>query len=68
MNKKKNILAIGSLGKQKLTVWNITTGNQITDFSASTMNSKAITAIAFDELGSKLLIGDSKGRIYGWNP
>lgn len=67
VNKKKNILAIGSLGKQKLTVWNITTGNQITDFSASTMNSKAITAIAFDELGSKLLIGDSKGRIYGWN-
>ncbi len=64
---KKNILAIGSLGKVKLTLWDIATGEQIADFSKSTMNSKAITAIAFNDLGSKVLIGDSKGRIYGWN-
>lgn len=66
-NTKRNVLAIAAFGEKSLTLWDIASGKQVADLSDATLDSKAITSIAFDQSGSKILVGDSKGRIYGWN-
>jgi len=60
------LVAIGSAAKaNKLTIWNLNTGQMVRDLSSS-INGNYVTRVEFSPDGKRLAVADSNSGVYGW--